>query len=470
MSTASMLVSTGHASQVWIISSSHKVNTLSRRTRHHSGMQAKPRRLTKRTTAIIAVVIVAIVIASGGGTYYYINYVASHSGCTLPSGRDAIKVGFTISLTGTYNVEGTKSLAGIQAAASWVNDNGGVTVNGKAYNIALCYYDDQSSSALIPTLYTKLITQDHAQFLLAPYSSGLTGAAAPLAEQNNLVMLSHGGSADSIWTKGYKNVFGVLSPASTYFNHAIDWLKANYPDDKLAFLYAGDPFSIAASAAGSRYAVQQGLRVVYNQSYPTTAQDLSSQLTAASQVEKADDLLGGGHYDDGLKIVQQLSFVGWKPKFISLLVAVTEPQFQQQLGGAANLVTGPSQWETIVTYSPATAQAADIPWYGPTESQFVDYYSKQNAGSPTYHSGEAGAAIIVLADAIQKANSLDTAAVRQTLYGLHIMTFFGAFQVDATGKQSGHSMVLVQWQNGGLEVVAPTEVASGTVNYPYTGS
>src|SRR6266487_695096 len=435
-------------------------------------MQAKPRRLATRTTTIIVIVIVAIVVVSGGGTYYYINYVAPKPiSCTLPSGRDAIKVGFTISLTSTYNVEGSKSLAGIEAAACWINSNGGVTVNGKTFNIVLDYHDDASSSGNISPLYTSIITQDHAQFLLAPYSSGLTGTAAPLAEQNNLVMLSHGGSSDSIWTHGYQNVFGVLSPASTYFKNAIDWLVANnHSGDKLAFLYAGDPFSIAASAAGSRYAVQQGLSVVYNQSYPATAQDLSSQLTAASQVAKADDLLGGGHYDDGLKIVQQLSFVGWKPKFISLLVAVTEPQFQQQLGGVANLVTGPSQWETIVTYSPATAQAAGIPWYGPTESQFVDYYSKQNAGSPTYHSGEAGAAIIVLADAIQKANSLDTAAVRHTLYGLHVMTFFGQFQVDATGKQSGHSMVLVQWQNGGLAVVAPAAVASGIVKCPYTGN
>ncbi len=429
-------------------------------------MQAKPRRLATRTTAIIVIAIVAIVIVSGGGTYYYINYVAPRPiSCTLPSGRDAIKVGFTISLTGTYNVEGTKSLAGIQAAACWINSNGGVTVNGKTYNIVLDYHDDASSSSNISPLYTSIITQDHAQFLLAPYSSGLTGTAAPLAEQNNLVMLSHGGSSDSIWTKGYKNVFGVLSPASTYFNNAIDWLKANHPGDKLAFLHADDSFSTAASVAASRYAVQQGLTMVYNNSYPSMGtQDLSTQLTAA-QVAGADDLLGGGHYADGLKIVQQLSSVGWTPKFISLLVAVTEPQFQQQLGGAANLVTGPSQWETIVTYSPATAQAADIPWYGPTESQFVDYYSKQaNAGSPTYHSGEAGAAIIVLADAIEKANSLDTNAVRQTLYGLHIMTFFGQFQVDSTGKQSGHGMVLVQWQNGGLAV------ASGIVKYPYTGN
>src|SRR5205807_8779415 len=290
--------------------------------------------------------------------------------------------------------------------------------------------------------------------------------------QYDRVMLSHGGSSDAIWTHGYQNVFGVLSPASTYFKNAIDWLVANnHSGDKLAFLYAGDSFSIAASAAGSRYAVQQGLSVVYNQSYPTTAQDLSSQLTAASQVAKADDLLGGGHYADGLKIVQQLSSVGWTPKFISLLVAVTEPKFQQQLGGAANLVTGPSQWETIVTYSPATAQAANIPWYGPNETQFVNYYSKQsNAGPPTYHSGEAGAAVVVLADAIQTANSTDTTNVRQAISNMHIMTFFGQFKVDATGKQSGHSMVLVQWQTVGLAVVAPDAVASGTVKYPYTGS
>src|SRR5438132_7933693 len=116
-------------------------------------MQAKPRRLAKRTTAIIVIAIVAIVIVSGGGTYYYINYVAPRPiSCTLPSGRDAIKVGFTISLTGTYNVEGTKSLAGIQTAACWINNNGGVTVNGKTYNIVLKYYDDQSDPTLVPQL------------------------------------------------------------------------------------------------------------------------------------------------------------------------------------------------------------------------------------------------------------------------------------------------------------------------------
>src|SRR6266576_4172764 len=409
-------------------------------------MQAKPRRLATRTTAISVIVIVALVVASSGGVYYYVNYVARPPCASATSGN--IKVGFTISLTGTYNVEGGKSLAGIQAAASWINDNGGVTVNGKARNITLDYYDDQSSSTLVPQLYTKIITHDCAQFLLAPYSSALTGAAAPLAEQYNRVMLSHGGSSDTIWTHGYQNVFGVLSPASIYFKNAIDWLVANnHSGDKLAILHADDTFSTAASAAAAKYATDQGLHVVYNEKYSATTQDLSTQLIAANATG-AVDLLGGGHFDDGLRIVKQLSSVGWTPRFISLLVAVTEPEFQQQLGGAANL-----------------------PWYGPNETQFVNYYSKQsNAGSPTYHSGEAGAAVVVLAEAIQTANSTDTTNVRQAISNMHIMTFFGQFKVDATGKQSGHSMVLVQWQSGGLVVVAPDAVASGTVKYPYTGS
>src|SRR5213080_5574581 len=290
-------------------------------------MQAKPRRLATRTTTIIVIVIVAIVIVSGGGTYYYINYVAPKPiSCTLPSGRDAITVGFTISLTGTYNVEGTKSLAGIEAAACWINSNGGVIVNGKTYNIVLDYHDDASSSSNISPLYTSIITQDHAQFLLAPYSSGLTGAAAPLAEQNNLVMLSHGGSSDSIWTHEYQNVFGVLSPASTYFNNAIDWLVANnHSGDKLAILHADDPFSAAASTGAANYAAQQHILVVYNEKYTADAQGLPTQL-AAAQAAGADDLLGGGHLDDGLKIVHQLSNVGWKPKFVSLLVAVTRSE------------------------------------------------------------------------------------------------------------------------------------------------
>src|SRR2546428_1742944 len=137
------------------------------------------------------------------------------------------------------------------------------------------------------------------------------------------------------------------------------------------------------------------------------------------------------------------------PKFISLLVAVAEPNFQAQLTNA-NYVTGPSQWESVVTYSPAQAQSLGLTWYGPTPAEFTQLYGTLNSGAtPSYHAGEAGAALLVFASAIQQANSLNTTEGRAKLGGMHIMDFFGQFQVDSRGLQIAPSMVLVQWQGRG---------------------
>jgi branched-chain amino acid transport system substrate-binding protein len=419
---------------------------------------------SRRKIISVGIAFVVILVAISAAAVYYL---------TLPPGfSGTIRVGFSISLTGTFNVEGTNSLNGLKTAADWINSHGGIAVGGKLYNVSLDFYDDQSASDNVRTLYPNIIQRDGAHFLLAPYSSGLTTAAAPLADQYDRVMLSHGGSSDLIWTQtSRRNLVEVLSPASIYLKGAVDWLKANHPTDKIAALYASDSFSAFATQAALGYAQSQGMTIVYNQSYPQTVTDLSTQLTAARN-SGADVLIGGGHFNDGLLIMNQLKTT-WTtppPKFISLLVAVTEPNFQTGLTNA-NYVTGPSQWETVVSYSPSLAQSLGLSWYGPTPAEFSQRYGTLNSGAtPGYHAGEAAAALLVLADAIQQANSLNTTAVRAKLGSMHIMNFFGEFQVDSRGLQTAHSMVLVQWQTGAKKVVLPSEVADGTCQYPYTGA
>src|SRR5256712_2297724 len=109
-----------------------------------------------------------------------------------------ITVGFSISLTGTFNVEGTNSLNGIKTAAQWINSHGGVTGQGRTYKGSLDLYDDQSNSGNLVQVSTKIVTQDGAEFLLAPYSSGLTTAAAPIAGQYDRVILSHCGFSGTL--------------------------------------------------------------------------------------------------------------------------------------------------------------------------------------------------------------------------------------------------------------------------------
>src|SRR2546428_11889204 len=77
---------------------------------------------SRRKLIAIGVAFLVIVVALTAAGVYYL---------TRPSGfSGAIKVGFTISLTGTFNVEGTNSLNGIKAAANWINSHGGVSVGG----------------------------------------------------------------------------------------------------------------------------------------------------------------------------------------------------------------------------------------------------------------------------------------------------------------------------------------------------
>src|SRR5436853_2257288 len=424
---------------------------------------AAPR--SRRKVLAIGIAFLVILVGVAAAAVYYLTLPTPFGG--------TIKVGFSISLTGQFNVEGKNSLNGIKTVLNWINGHGGVTVQGKVYNFSLDYYDDQSTPGNIGTLYPRSIQSGNATFLLAPSSSGLTTAAAPLADSYDKVMMSHGGSFDVIWTGSTRrNLVEVLSRASIYLKGAVDWLHANHPSDKIAALYAADSFSTFATQAALGYAQSLNMAVVYNQSYPTTATDLSTQLTAAKNAG-ADDLIGGGHYTDGVLIMNQLktTWTNPPPKFISLLVAVTEPSFQTQLGATANNVTGPSQWESVVTYSPTLAQTAGLSWYGPTPSEFTQLYGTLNGGAtPSYHAAEAGASLLVLSNAIQQADSLNTTAVRAKLGSMHVMNFFGEFQIDSRGLQIAHSMVLVQWQAGVKKVVLPASVADAACQYPYSGA
>src|ERR671937_211292 len=108
---------------------------------------AAPRSRRQLISATVAIIVILVAIA--GVTAYYLTQPKSFAG--------TIKVGFTISITGNFNVEGGNSLNGIKTAANWINSHGGVTVQGKAYNISLDYYDDQSVQGNIQSLYTRVI-------------------------------------------------------------------------------------------------------------------------------------------------------------------------------------------------------------------------------------------------------------------------------------------------------------------------
>ena len=135
---------------------------------------------------------------------------------------DTIILGAAVSLTGKYTTNGEHTQNGYNMAVQRINDMGGVTVGGKSYKFDIIYYDDESDSGRAAQLAERLIKQDGVQYMLGPYSSGLTKAMAPVTEENKIPMVEANGASRSLFTKGYKYLFAVLSAANQYLEVAID--------------------------------------------------------------------------------------------------------------------------------------------------------------------------------------------------------------------------------------------------------
>ena len=169
-------------------------------------------------------------------------------------------IGYTASNTGKLQVESVRQKNGLDLWIQQVNDAGGITLpDGSMLKFEAKSYDDESNNDRIQELYTKLATDDEADFLISPYSSGLAASASVIAEQYGKPMITTGAASDSNYQQGYTLVYQAYTPASSYLTGAIDMLMASAPDVKrIAVVHENDKFSTDVSTALKDYAEQHG--------------------------------------------------------------------------------------------------------------------------------------------------------------------------------------------------------------------
>ncbi|MGZ8705147.1 MAG: amino acid ABC transporter substrate-binding protein [Aeromicrobium sp.] len=364
-------------------------------------------------------------------------------------GQESIVVGLTVSETGALTAESTSQFNGLTLWADQVNEAEGIQVGDDRVTVNLASYDDESAKTRVQQLYTRLIDEDGADFLISPYSSGLTEAAAVVAEQNEKVMLAVGAASDSIFQQGLTHVFQIYTPASRYLTGSLDLLRDQFPDaTRVAIVHEEDTFSTDVAEATREFAEAEGMEVVLLEGYPSDTTDFGpfiSRVTAANP----DALVGGGHFQDGTTLVRQVAAEDIPLDLLSILVAPSVPEFTQ-LGDAAVGVVGPSQWEPGVSYSEDAAEAQDLEWFGPGVEDVVTAYEERFGEEPGYHAIGGYVSGLLLQHAIETAGSLSPDAVKKVLEELDAMTVWGHLQFSNEegdyGRQIGHEMVQIQWQ------------------------
>jgi branched-chain amino acid transport system substrate-binding protein len=410
---------------------------------------------------------------SSGKSVFLFLAVAAVSLAFLSAGTagaaDKLVLGHPACLSGKYAKAGEQALGGIKAVVKWVNDTrGGVELDGKKVMLEYVNYDSESKKESVTSLIERLVTKDKVDVLFAPYSSGLTLAGAPVAEKYGVVYMDHGGASDKIFKQGFEYVVQTIGPGSKYHAGTLDMVKATDPTaKKVALAYEDSEFAKSVMEGAKVHAQELGFEIVFERTYPKGVTDLTP-LLSAMKAAGPDFVIGGGHFEDGQLFNRQMSDLGIDARALSLIAAATLPAFYEALGTLAEGVMGPSHWEYGVTFSKEAADKEGMTWIGPSQDEFVALF-KEVLGKdilPDYHGAEAGAAVLSYVLAVENAGSADPDKVRAALGDLTFMSFYGSWDIDDTGKQIGHDMVDVQWQDGKRVIVWPPAAKTGDLYYP----
>lgn len=381
--------------------------------------------------------------------------------------KNVFKVGVVTELSGDLATGGNVTKRGYDLWAQEVNAKGGIEIKGKKYQVKLYYADAQSNPASGASAAERLITQEHVDFILGPYSSGVTMAVAPVVEKYKVPMITGSAESPVIWTNKFLYTFGTVPPINFSGATPIKTLSELKPAPKTAAIFgSNDTFSKATAEAFKSAAEAAGIKVLKFNIVPA-GQDLTPLLSAVRGL-KPDLIAFGGHDEELIKLVKSLRQIDYTPKALLMHYGVTEPAFVEALGKDANQVIGASVWT-------ATAKAkSKILW--PSAASYAAASMKTFNTPADYTQAGSSAAGIAFQVALQNIGATPGMSEAQrsqlvkALEQVDIDTFYGKVKFATTGQyyhaNVGMTPLTVQIQDGKTTIIGPANSKEAAPQYP----
>lgn len=356
-----------------------------------------------------------------------------------PTGKPIV-IGASVSLTGRFADGGKYTQQGYQQWVDEQNAKGGLL--GRP--IELKIYDDQSDAATGVRLYERLVNEDHVDLLAGPYGSALTAPTTNVAERYKMAMICPEDAAPATFQRGLHSVFQGLPAAVHYVDGVMDMAKAK-GYKTVAVVGEDSAFPHAIAAAVPDLAKKDGMTVVYTEFYPPNNSDFSS-LVQKIKAANPDVVLAGAFVPDSIGIVRGLKQVNFAPKILYEAIGGSDPAFSPAVGADAEGVMATTAWSATLKTSGNDA--------------FVRAFIAKFNRPPDYHSASAYSGLMVLAEAVKRAGSIDQEKIIANLYTITLPTLLGTYKVEAgTGLQIGYQAYVLQWQGGKQPLIYPADRA-----------
>ena len=346
-----------------------------------------------------------------------------------------IKIGLAEALTGPLSGGGKASLLAMRIWSEDVNAKGGIL----GRKVELIVYDDQSSGAVTPGIYTKLLDVDKVDLLFAPYATVPTAPIMPLVKQRGLLLMGNFSIAVNETVKH-----------DMWFNNA-PWPDAKSQVDaylsvgkrvgvkSVAFLAADQEFAQNVLKVAKVRAPQEGLKIVYEQTYPPSTVDFSSMMQAlrASKPEMVYVLSYPGDTAAIVRAVNEIGVGDSVKVFGGGMVGLQFAPLLESLGSGLN---------GIVNYN---SYVPEKTMNFPGVKSFLERYSKRAVEEKVdplgfYLPPFAYATGQMVEQAINGTKSLDQKKLAQYLHTHEMETIVGPIRYNAMGERAVSGVLITQ--------------------------
>jgi branched-chain amino acid transport system substrate-binding protein len=394
--------------------------------------KTEERNVERRTTlkAALAATFAGTLVALAGGTVH---------------AADPIKIGAVAPKTGPLAAGAAVThWPNIQLWAHQVNARGGLKMkDGTRRKVEIIEIDDRTNPGETIKAVQRLATQDKADFILAPYSTGLNLAAAPIFAKYGYPQITSTSITDKSaeLTKRYPGIFFALGTTTALANSVAEIIAKLHAEgkigNKVAMVNVADAFGIELAESARPIFKGAGLEIVYDKSYPLGTQDLSP-IVKGAKATNPDAFVAWSYPPDTFGLTAQSKIEGLNVKAFYTAVATAFPVYAAKFGPSVQGVLGaggvnpdtPEMKAYYAEHKKVTGKDADY-WASP-----VMYGTLQ-----------------VLEQSIE-AVGLDRNAVTDHIKKTTFKTVMGPWKFV---NQSIHDFWTVgQWQNGMFYGVAST--------------
>jgi branched-chain amino acid transport system substrate-binding protein len=376
------------------------------------------------------------------------------------STQSPIKIGFGMALTGGLAAGGKQALVTYQLWAEEVNARGGLL----GRKVELVFYDDQSSPAAVPAIYSKLLDVDKVDVVLSGYGTVPTAAAMPTIMQRKKAFLSlfalaandqfnydryfqlqpNGPNAKVEFSKGYFELAAALNPKP----------------QTVALVGADAEFSVLALEGARENAKKHGLRVVYDRTYPPNTVEFGT-IIRSIKATNPDLVFIASYPPDSAGIIRSVHEVKLGARMLGGgMIGLQFSALKTQLGPLLN---------NIICYD---LYAPEPSMKFPGVEQFLVRYRERAASAGVdplglYIPPYAYAEMQILEAAINATKSVDDGKLAEHMQTATFDTVAGKIKFGARGEWSEPRLLLVQYRDvQGSDVEQFKQPGKAMILYP----